>query len=181
MTASAPRPFLAHAVLAVAFAALMALSAQITVPMVPVPMTMQTFAVLLAGAVQGPRWGAVSVLIYLAAGAAGLPVFSDGAGGWQRLVGPTAGYLLAFPFAAGLAGWARDRGWLNQPLRGIGFLTALHLMILTTGAGWLSRTLGVEALEAGFMPFLLGAVVKSALTWATLRALERLFRLRATA
>ena len=80
-------------ILIVAFAALMALCAQINVPMVPVPMTMQTFAVLLAGAVLG-RWrGAASALLYLAAAALGLPILSDGASGVEPFAGPTAGYL----------------------------------------------------------------------------------------
>jgi biotin transport system substrate-specific component len=156
---------------AVALAGLMALCAQISLPMVPVPMTMQTFAVLLAGALLGPRWGVVSVLVYLAAGAGGLPVFSDGSGGWERLVGPTAGYLFAFPVAAGLVGWAGERGLAVRAIPGLALLTGAHLLILALGAGWLARDMGVgPALAAGSTPFLIGAVAKSALVWIVARA-----------
>ncbi len=132
--------------LILAFAALMALSAQASVPMHPVPMTMQSAAVLLAGAVLGARGGVAAVLVYLGAAAIGLPVLSDGAGGLPTFVGPTAGYLVAFPVAAGLTGLAARQG------------------LLGLGAGWLARSMGVEgALAAGFTPFLIGALVKSAL------------------
>ena len=103
--------------LIVAFAALMALGAQINAPMVPVPMAMQTFAVLLAGAVLGPGRGTASTLLYLAAAAAGLPILSDGASGPEPFVGPTAGYLFAFPVAAALVGALFTRDALRGPVR----------------------------------------------------------------
>lgn len=159
-----PRHPALTASLILAFAALMCLSAKVSVPMHPVPMTMQSAAILLAGAVLGPRGGVAAVLLYLAAAAVGLPVLSDGTGGLSRFVGPTAGYLFAFPIAAGFTGWAAERGLLGRPVAGVALLMAAHLLLLGLGAAWLARTMGAEpAFQAGFTPFLIGAVVKSAL------------------
>lgn len=158
------------------FAVMMALSAQASVPMHPVPMTMQSAAVLLAGAVLGARGGVAAVLAYLAAAAAGLPVLSDGAGGLSRFSGPTAGYLAAFPVAAGLAGLAASRGLLDRWGAGLVALFGAHLVILGVGTAWLARSMGVEAaLAAGFTPFLIGATVKSGLVLALRRILLRVW------
>ncbi len=86
------------------FALLTAVGAQIVVPTVPVPFTLQTFFVLLSGALLGPRKGAAAQMSYLAMGAAGLPVFAGFTGGFPFLLGPTGGYLIAFPFAAWITG-----------------------------------------------------------------------------
>ena len=88
----------------VAFAGLTAIGAQIVIPHEPVPFTMQTFFVLLAGAFLGGRNGSLSQLLYIAAGLVGVPVFAGASGGWLKLVGPSGGYLLSFPFAAMLIG-----------------------------------------------------------------------------
>ncbi len=158
-----------------AFAALIALGARLAVPMVPVPMTMQTFAVLLAGAVLGPWRGAAAVLLYLAVAAAGLPVLSDGASGLASFTGPTAGYLFAFPLGAALAGWAAASGWLVRPLKGFALLCAAHLLILVLGTAWLATRIGpAMAVSAGFTPFLAGAAVKSALVLIAERPLRGL-------
>lgn len=160
----------ARLVLAAAFALLTAVCAQVTVPMVPVPMTLQTFAVLLAGAVLGPAWGAGAVILYLALGAVGLPVLSEGGSGLERFAGPTAGYLFAFPIAAALAGLLVRKPWALGLARTTAVLFGLHLLILALGAGWLATRLGVAgALAAGFTPFLIGAGVKSALVALTAR------------
>lgn len=158
-----------------AFAALIALGARLAVPMVPVPMTMQTFAVLLAGSVLGPWRGAAAVLLYVAAAAAGLPVLSDGASGLAPFAGPTAGYLFAFPVGAALAGWASASGRLERPLKGFALLCAAHLLILGVGTVWLATRIGpAAAVAAGFTPFLTGAAVKSALVLLAERPLRRL-------
>ncbi len=95
------------------FAAATALAARLEIPYYPVPFTLQTMMVLLAGAFLGSRNGALSQVLYLAAGVAGLPVFAGGAIGFMRLAGPTGGYLLAFPVAAALVGYLlRERGSL---------------------------------------------------------------------
>lgn len=156
----------------VAFAALMALCAQIAVPMVPVPMTMQTFAVLLAGVVLGPRWGLASVLLYLAAAMIGLPVLSDGASGTAPFTGPTAGYLVAFAPAALLAGWLGHNGRLIRLVPAVAWMVGLHLLILAWGTAWLALDIGMEpAMKHGALPFIPGAVVKSLLVVLAARAL----------
>jgi biotin transport system substrate-specific component len=91
------------------FAVLTAVGAQVEIPHAPVPFTAQTFFVLLSGAVLGPWAGAASMLAYIALGAAGLPVFSGLSFGFARLLGPTGGYLLAFPVASLLVGWMTSR------------------------------------------------------------------------
>jgi len=92
-----------------AFAGATALAARVEIPAYPVPFTLQTMVVLLAGAFLGPRNGALSQLLYIGAGALGLPVFAGGAIGLARLLGPTGGYLLAFPAAAAVVGYLLTR------------------------------------------------------------------------
>lgn len=157
------------------FALLMALCAQATVPMIPVPMTLQTFAVLLAGAVLGGGWGAASVLLYLALAALGLPVLAEGGSGLAPFAGPTAGYLLAFPVAALLAGALGRRPMFRRPAAEVGLMIAAHLLILAVGAAWLATTLGGrDALAYGVTPFLIGATVKSVAVVACATVLRRL-------
>jgi biotin transport system substrate-specific component len=161
------------------FALLMAVCARVTVPMTPVSMTLQTFAVLLAGAVLGPWRGAASVLLYLAMGAVGLPVFSDGAAGLAVLSGPTAGYLLAFPLAAGMVGALAGRPAFRPHWAATMLMLAGHLLILAFGAAWLAAVIGGrEALAAGVTPFLIGAAVKSVAVVAVAAGLRRLARAR---
>ena len=149
--------------------AVLAASAQISLPMWPVPATLQTLAVLLLGALGGARLGVTSVALYIAEGAAGLPVFAGGAGGVAVLAGPTAGYLLGFLPAAWIAGQA-GQGALRQAA----VLTAAHLVLFVPGVAWLAGFVGLErAVTAGFLLFVPGTVVKTALAFATLRALRR--------
>ncbi|MFN3669958.1 MAG: biotin transporter BioY [Brevundimonas sp.] len=155
------------------FALLIAACAHLTVPMIPVPMTMQTWAVLLAGMILGPRGGVAAVLLYLAAALAGAPVLSDGASGVAPFTGPTAGYLLAFPVAAGLAGLLARGGRLHRLLPATTWLLALHGLILALGTVWLARRMGLSgAAAAGFTPFLFGAGAKSLLAVLAARALQ---------
>lgn len=146
-----------------------AVGARISVPLpvTPVPMTLQTLFVLLSGALLGPALGATAQLAYLGAGIAGLPVFVGGAG-LAYLLGPTGGYLLAFPVAAFLAGAAVDR----VPRQGLTGLAALFgalflasLVVLLGGASWLGLLTGdyAGAFALGFVPFLVGDVLKVAL------------------
>jgi biotin transport system substrate-specific component len=153
----------------------LALSSHIAVPLWPVPMTMQTYAVALVGALYGWRLGSVVVLAWLAQAAAGLPVLAGGGGGLQVFVGPTAGYLFAFPLAAALAGWLAERGW-NGHRPGLAFAAALasNALCLLLGAAWLALSVGAaKALALGVAPFVLGGVLKSALGAATLWLLVR--------
>ena len=159
----------------VGFAILMAACAQVAVPMVPVPMTLQTFAVLLAAAVIGGGWGAASVLLYLAMAMIGLPVLSDGGAGIERFAGPTAGYLLAFPLAALAVGEIVRRPAFRDPAAAVALMIGAHLFILAAGTLWLAASLGApDAVSRGFAPFLIGAAVKSVAVVACLMALRRL-------
>ena len=161
------------------FAVLMAIGARLSAPMVPVPMTMQTWAVLLAGVVLGSRWGVAAALLYLGLALAGLPVLSDGAAGPEPFTGPTAGYLIAFPLTAGLAGVLAERGRLRRVVPATVWLFGLHLGVLALGTAWLAGPLGVPAaVAAGFTPFLVGAAVKSLLVVLAARALAAVPGLR---
>ncbi|HUG41938.1 MAG TPA: biotin transporter BioY [Longimicrobiales bacterium] len=140
----------------------------VPVPLTPVPMTLQTLFVLLSGALLGPALGATAQLAYLGAGIAGIPVFVGGAG-LAYLLGPTGGYLLAFPLAAFLAGIVADR----VPRRGLPgaallfvALLAASLVVLLGGSAWLGAITGDVrgAFALGFVPFLAGDVLKVALT-----------------
>ena len=150
-----------------AFAVATALGAQVWVPLpfTPVPMTLQTLFVILAGALLGPRLGAASQLAYLGMGVAGLPVFAGAGLGIAHLFGPTGGYLLAFPVTAWVAGWvARPSGRqdVRELARLFAGLLAASLIILVGGAAWLAALTGdlAGAVALGLLPFLLGDVVK---------------------
>src|ERR1700704_4377916 len=97
--------------LVVAFSLLTALAAQVVIPIGPVPITPQTFAVLLTGALLGSRLGAMAMIVYLLEGASGLPFFYGGHGGFAHLLGPTGGYLVAFPAGAYITGAFAENGW----------------------------------------------------------------------
>lgn len=161
--------------LAIAFAGslFLAVSSWISVPMVPVPMTMQSFAVLFLGALLGWRLAGLSILLYLGEAAVGFPVLANGASGLVRFVGPTGGYLLAFPVAAMAVGWVMRRSWSGGYLASFCVMLCGHALILVAGTTWLATFLGSEkAIAAGLTPFLLGSVVKSALVVASLDAVR---------
>ncbi|MBU8539251.1 biotin transporter BioY [Falsiroseomonas tokyonensis] len=164
------RPALRFAGMALLGSWLLAASAQVSLPMWPVPATLQSLAVLLLGALGGPAAGFAAVVAYLAQGVMGLPVFANGAAGPAALLGPTGGYLLGFALAAWLAGFARGQGFARQAL----VLLAAHLLLFVPGVAWLSGYVGLaRALEAGFLLFVPGTLVKTALALALLRALAR--------
>jgi biotin transport system substrate-specific component len=145
-------------------AATVAVAAQITVPLAfsPVPMTLSPLAVLIVGGVLGPRGGVSALVTYLALGIVGLPVFAGGLAGAVWLIGPTGGYLLAFPVAAGVSGYlARERGWVGAMLGAVAGVVVIHLgglAQLTVITGDLGN-----ALRLGTLPFLAGDAVKIAL------------------
>lgn len=143
-----------------------ALAAQVAVPVPwsPVPITGQTFAVLLCGAALGARRAFFAQVLYLAEGALGLPVFAAGASGALTFAGPTGGYLVAFPFAAALTGALAERGWDRR------FATMLAAMLLGSAAIFAGGLVQLahfvprdQLLVAGLLPFLPGDLVKSAL------------------
>ncbi|RWE43312.1 MAG: biotin transporter BioY [Mesorhizobium sp.] len=153
----------------------LALSSYIEVPMVPVPVTMQTFAVTLIGALYGWRLGAVTIAAWLVEGAVGFPVLAGGAAGMQHFVGPTGGYLFAFPVVGALVGWLAERGWNGNRVV-LAFIAMLlgNLACLVLGTAWLAVMIGAEkAITFGFVPFIVGGLLKSALGAATLMALPR--------
>ncbi|MDF1632188.1 biotin transporter BioY [Mycoplana sp. MJR14] len=150
----------------------LALASRISVPMVPVPITMQTFAVTMIGALYGWRLGTLTVLAWLAEGMAGLPVLAGGAGGVAHFAGPTAGYLVSFPLMATMVGWLAERGWTGTRLvQSFAAHFAANIFCLALGGAWLATLIGLEkAMMLGVVPFVLGALLKSALAAALLKA-----------
>ncbi len=143
-----------------------AIMAQLTVylPFSPVPVTGQTLAVLLVGALLGSSRGSMAVLAYLAEGASGMPVFAGGHAGAIVLAGPTGGYLLGFVVAAYAVGWLAERGWD----RNIALATAAMLLgnaiIYISGLAWLAQFVGAQnAPVAGLYPFIAGDIIKIAI------------------
>jgi len=159
-------PLLLHeTILVLAGSALIAASAWIAVPLPfsPVPVTAQTFAVLLVGSVLGARRGAAAAIAYLGEGALGLPVFAGGSGGMHALAGPTGGYLAGFVAGAWLCGLLAERGWDRRVLTTVVSMVLGNVAILAPGLLWLSRFVGTErVLALGLYPFLPGDVVKIA-------------------
>jgi biotin transport system substrate-specific component len=134
---------------------------------------MQTFAVTLVGAIYGWRLGGITIIAWLLEGAAGLPVLAGGASGVQHFLGPTGGYLFAFPVAGALMGWLAERGW-NGDRVALAFLGMLlsNAVCLALGAAWLATLIGPQrAIAVGVTPFLVGALLKSALGAAVLKLL----------
>jgi len=154
---------------------ILAASSHVSVPMIPVPITMQTFAVTLIGALYGWRLGTATVVAWLVEGAAGMPVLAGGAGGLAPFMGPTAGYLFAFPLLAALTGFLAEKGW-NGERPAFAFLSmmAANILCLVVGAAVLAFMIGPEkAWMLGVVPFLVGAFLKSALAVAVLRLIAR--------
>jgi biotin transport system substrate-specific component len=156
--------------------ALLALAARVEIPLPfsPVPVTGQTFAVLVIGAALGARLGTATVVAYIIEGIVGLPVFAGGAAGLARLTGATGGYLVGFVVAAAIIGWAAERGWTKRIPTTVVAMVLGELAIYACGLAWLSRfPLPVGALDAGLYPFVAGDVYKIALAVAALPPITR--------
>ena len=144
-------------------------AAQISIPMWPVPMTAQTLAVLLVGTVLGPLRGLASMVLYVAAGIVGLPIFTHGATGFAYFAGPTGGYLVGFVGAAFLTGYLANKNWDRKIIRAIVSFVSGSAVIYLFGLTWLSFSLGqlgypndiTATLAAGFLPFVIGDIVKA--------------------
>jgi biotin transport system substrate-specific component len=163
---AAGSPAVRAIVLAVIGSILLTLSAKIQVPFWPVPMTMQTFVVLVLGVAYGWRLAGATVLLYLAQGALGLPVFAGG-GGPAYIAGPTGGYLVGFLLAAIAVGWLAERGWARSWTSTLAAMLIGTAIIFACGIGWLSTLIGLpKAISAGLVPFLLSEAVKIALATA---------------
>jgi biotin transport system substrate-specific component len=155
----------------------LAASSWIEVPMFPVPMTMQTFAVTLIGALYGWRLGIVTVLTWLGEAALGFPVLAGGAGGLAHFAGPTGGYLVAFPIAAAIVGWLAERGWTARGnlFHNLAAMLIGGAFILAFGGLWLAVMIGFsDAWEFGVAPFILGDILKAALASFSVEATRRI-------
>lgn len=149
----------------------------IPLPFSPVPITGQTFAVLLVGALLGSRRGGLVVLLYLLEGVAGLPFFAGGAGGLARLAGPTGGYLIGFAVAAFAVGLLAERGWDRRVWSTAAAMLAGNIIIYAFGLLWLGHFVGAEKVfSLGLLPFIPGDLFKLALAAITLPAGWKLLR-----
>lgn len=169
---AAPDALVRAALLAVGFSALMAISARVAIwpPFGHVPFTLQPLAVLLTAALLGGRLGALTMVLYLAEGLAGLPVFSAGRSAWSPttipgvplILGPTAGYLLIYPLSAFVVGALIERGWGRHPARALVAMAGGVALMYVGGALWLARFVGMEqAVVQGVLPFVLWDAVKA--------------------
>ncbi|MEM5518461.1 biotin transporter BioY [Henriciella sp. AS95] len=165
--------YLRNAAILIAGIAVLTASSYAAVPMIPVPVTMQTLAVLLVGAIAGPRMGLAMIVSWLGLAALGAPVLAGGKMGIAAFVGPTAGFLLSFPLAGFLAGIA-TRTFATGHLSRFAAFIGLHGLILGMGWAWLSTLIGAEAaFMSGVAPFLVGGLIKSALGAAILAAFDK--------
>lgn len=160
-------PALRWAALALIGSLLLTASAKAQFPMWPVPMTMQSFVVLVIGMAYGARLGAATVAVYLMQGALGLPVFAgtpEKGIGLAYMAGPTGGYLMGFLLAAAAVGWLAERGWDRNLARSVAAMTIGTVLLFAPGVAWLAMLVGWEkAIAGGLTPFLLGSVLKLAL------------------
>jgi biotin transport system substrate-specific component len=174
-TALAPLDWTRSVALVFAFSLLTALAAQIVIPIGPVPITGQTFAVLLTGALLGSRLGALAMIVYLLEGASGLPFFYGGSGGFGHLLGPTGGYLVAFPAAAFITGAFAEHGWDKRFLTAVAAMAVASAVIIFSGWAWLSQFMSASvAFHAGVSKFIVGDIIKIVLAAAALPAGWRL-------
>ena len=166
------RSWLLDAALVLIFSAFVALTAQVEIPLWPVPLTLQTLGVLFTGAVLGSRRGTLTLLLYLIEGAVGLPVFAGGVSGVAQLLGPTGGYLVGFVLAAGVVGWLAERGWDRRLSWTALAMVIGNLVIYALGVAWLTIYLGdlQAALVSGALIFIPGDLIKIALATLALPA-----------
>jgi biotin transport system substrate-specific component len=176
------------AVLFVTVLTIAAAQVSIPLPFTPVPFTFQPMVVLVGAAALGARLGVASQMLYLALGVAGFPVFAASPSlpqGIARLLGPTGGYLMAYPVAAFVAGWLAQRGWDRQYPTAVLAMVCGLVFVFTGGVSWLAlaQPLGrasgwTGALAAGFYPFVAGDIVKLLVAAGVMPGLWRLTGLR---
>jgi biotin transport system substrate-specific component len=169
--ALAPLDSVRSAGLVIVFSLFIAACAQFAIQIGPIPITGQSFAVLLTGALLGSRLGAMAVIAYLIEGAVGLPFFAAGGSGIVRFLGPTAGYLVAFPAAAYITGAFAEHGWDKRYLTAVAAMAIGSALIFAGGWAWyaiLTNTPPVTAFKLAVWPFLPGDVIKIALAAAVL-------------
>ena len=157
--------------LVIVFSLFIAAAAQFAIHIGPIPITGQSFAVLLTGALLGSRLGAAAVIAYLIEGAIGLPFFAGGAAGVVRFFGPTGGYLVAFPAAAFVTGAFAEHGWDKNYPQAVAAMAIGSALIFLGGWAWfsiLTNTPAVAAFQIAVLPYLPGDVIKIALAAAVL-------------
>jgi biotin transporter BioY len=157
--------------LVIGFSLLTALSAQIVIPIGPIPITGQTFAVLLTGALLGSRLGAITMIVYLIEGASGLPFFRGGLAGIAHLMGPTGGYLIAFPAAAFITGAFAEHGWDRRFLTAAAAMAIGSVVIMLSGWAWFTLLMHASPLIALYdtvIKFIPGDIIKILLAAAVL-------------
>jgi len=161
--------------IAVAASGLITLAAKIQIPFYPVPLTMQTFMIVVLAMALGRRLATLTLVLYLAEGALGLPVFAgtpEKGLGLAYMAGPTGGYLLGFLLAAGTCGWLAERGWDRRFLSTLAAMFIGHVLIFVPGLLWLGVFIGWDkpVLALGLYPFLFGMVLKIILGMLALRS-----------
>src|SRR5216110_1676209 len=169
--ALAPLDFVRQVGLVIGFSLLTALSAQIVIPTGRVPITAQTFAVLLTGALLGSRLGAITMIVYLIEGASGLPFFAGGTSTLAHLMGPYGGYLIAFPAAALVTGAFAEHGWDRRFFSAAAAMAIGSVIIMLSGWLWYSfvmRTSPTLVLFDTIIKFIPGDIIKIALAAAVL-------------
>jgi biotin transport system substrate-specific component len=160
-------------------AGFVALAAQIEIHLgfTPVPITAQTFAVLLVGTALGSLLGVAALAVYVLVGLIGAPVYSGGEGGWELIEGATGGYLVGFVVAAGIAGLLAERKWDRRLSTAVTALLTGNVVIYLFGLPWLARVADYgwqKTFENGLYPFVVGDLVKLYLAGALLPAAWRL-------
>jgi biotin transport system substrate-specific component len=167
----------AEALLILAGAALVALAAQIRIPMEPVPITGQTFAVLLVGASYGALRGTASLALYLVVGLLGAPVYTEQNSGWEYFTGATGGYIIGFVLAAAITGYLAEQRWDRRLSSAIAAMLIGSIGVYAVGLPWLAAVLDLDletALKEGLAPFVPGDLLKLFLAAALLPTAWRL-------
>lgn len=174
---------LGDVLLVIAGAALVALAAQVRIPLDPVPITGQTFAVLLVGASLGSVRGLASLLVYSLAGIAGAPIFQGQSHGWEYFSGATGGYIVGFVIAAAVTGWLAERRWDRRFSSAVAAMLTGNVLVYLFGLPWLAHVADYDlltTLQKGLAPFLPGDLIKLYLAAALLpgawRLVERMKR-----
>jgi biotin transport system substrate-specific component len=170
---------LTNVLLVLAGTGFVALAAQVKIDLsfTPVPITGQTFAVVLVGASLGALLGLASLGLYLFVGALGAPIYADHQHGWDVLTGPTGGYILGFVFAACLTGFLAQQRWDRRFSSAVAAMLTGNVVIYVFGLPWLAHKIGTgleDTLEAGLYPFVIGDLLKLYLAGALLPAAWRL-------
>ncbi len=177
--ALAPLDLVRQVGLVIGFSLLTALAAQVVIPIGPIPVTGQTFVVLLTGALLGSRLGAMAMIAYLIEGASGLPFFQSGHFGLLYLMGPTGGYLIAFPAAAYVTGAFAEHGWDRRFLTAAAAMAIGSAIIMLSGWAWFSvvmHTSPMLTLYATVIKFIPGDIIKILLAAAMLPSGWKLLR-----